>query len=105
MAQENNTEPSQISLCLKTNKLSPNIKRTRFIFIYGKHMAGVIRIQIDNGEVDRVYKPRFLGVIINKKITLKEHITYLSGKMCRSIEILIKARHCLNKHAMITLDY
>ena len=52
-----------------------------------------------------MYKTKFLGVIIDHKITWKEHVAYVSGKMSRSMGILIKARNCLNKHAMMTLYY
>ena len=65
----------------------------------------VVKIQIDNEEIDRVYKTKFLGVIIDHKIARKVHVTYVSGKISRSIGILIKARSCLNKHAMMTFDY
>ena len=102
MAQEINIELSQISLWLKTNKLSLNIKKTHFMLFHRKKRDAVIKIQIDNEEIDRVYKTKFLGVIIDHKITWKEHVTYVSGKMSRSIGILIKARSCLNKHAMMT---
>ena len=63
------------------------------------------KIQIDNEEIDRVYKTKFLGVIIDYKITWKEHVIYVSGKMSRSIGILVKARSCFNKDAMMTLYY
>ena len=52
----------------------------------------VVKIQIDNEEIDRVYQTKFLGVIIDHKIAWKEHVTYVSGKISRSIGILIKAR-------------
>ena len=63
----------------------------------------MIKIRIDNEEIDRVYKTKFL--IVDHKITWNEHVTYVSGKMSRSIGILIRARSCLNKHAMMTLYY
>ena len=93
MAQEINIELSQISLWLKTNKLSLNIKKTHFMLFHRKIIDAVIKIQIDNEEIDRVYKTKFLCVIIDHKITWKEHVTYVSGKMTRSIGILIKTCH------------
>ena len=56
MAQEINIELSQISLWLKTNKLSLNIKKTHFMLFHRKKIDAVIKIQIDNDEIDRVYK-------------------------------------------------
>ena len=105
LVQEINNELSQISLWLKSNKLSLNIKKTHFMVFRRRKIDGDIKINIDDDEIDRVYKTKFLGVIIDHKITWKEHVTYVSGKMSRSIGILIKARNCLIKHAMMTLYY
>ena len=105
LVQEINNGLSQISLWLKSNKLSLNIKKTHFMVFHRKKIDGDIKIKIDDEEIDWVYKTKFLDVIIDHKITWKEHVTYVSGKMSRSIGILIKARNCLNKHAMMTLYY
>ena len=63
------------------------------------------KIEIDNEEIDQVYKTKFLGIIIDNKITWKQHITYIFEKMSSRIGILIKACNCLNKHATMTLYY
>ena len=43
MAQEINIELSQISLWLKTNKLSLNIKKTHFMLFHKKKIDAVIK--------------------------------------------------------------
>ena len=105
LVQEIDNELSQTSLWLKSNKLSLNIKKTHFMVFHRKKIDGDIKIKIDDEEIDRVYKTKFLGVMIDHKITWKEHVKYVSGKMSRNIGIFIKARNCLNKHAMMTLYY
>ena len=105
LAHEINGELCHISHMLKVNKLSLNIKKTHFIVFHRKHFKGDIKIQIDQQDIDRVWKTKFLGVIIDHKLSWKDHITYVSGKMSRSIGILIKARNLLNRKAMMTLYY
>ena len=64
-----------------------------------------MNIVIDGQAIDEVKKTKFLGVIIDSKLNWKEHISYISGKLARSIGMIIKARHFLNKHGLIALYY
>ena len=53
---------------LKSNKLSINVKKIHFMLFQND---GDIKIEIDDEEIDRVYKTKFLGVITDHKITWK----------------------------------
>ena len=64
-----------------------------------------INIVIDGLAIDEVKKTKFLGVIIDSKLNWKEHFSYISGKLSRSIGMIIRARHFLNKHGLIALWY
>ena len=55
--------------------------------------------------MNEVDKTKFLSVIIDKKLTWKEHISYLSSKISRGIGMIIKAKKRLNKDALVTLYY
>ena len=60
-----NDELSNISTWLKTNKLSLNVKKTHYmIFHRKKAVMPNLKIQIDNQDIDQVYKTKFLGVVI-----------------------------------------
>ena len=39
-----------------------------------------------------------MGVIIDNKINWKDHISYIAGKVSRSIGMMIRARKYLQKH-------
>ena len=66
-----------------------------------KHMDA--KITIDGHEIDQVVKTKFLGVVIDNKLNWKEHVSLISGKISRSIGVIIKAKHSLNKDALMTL--
>ena len=61
------------------------------------------KITIDGHEIDQVVKTKFLGVVIDNKLNWKEHVSLISGKISRSIGMIIKAKHNLNKDALMTL--
>ena len=88
-----NGELENISLWLKINKLSLNIKKTHFImFQRGKSTMSIPDITIDNQPIDKVEKTKFLGVFIDSKLSWKNHICLVAGKLSKSIGMIIKAR-------------
>ena len=75
-----NNELTEISLWLKVNKLSLNIKKTHYmVFSKKKTPRNELRLQIDGEAINEVYKTKFLGVIIDNKLNWKDHIPYICG--------------------------
>ena len=46
---------------------------------------------------------KFLGVCIDHQITWKDHITYISNKLSKSIAIIYRASHVLDTKALYCL--
>ena len=101
-----NGELENISLWLKINKLSLNIKKPHFImFQKGKSTMSIPDITIDNQPIDKVEKTKFRGVVIDSKLSWKNHICLVAGKLSKSIGVIMKAREYLNRSALLTLYY
>ena len=99
-------ELKNISLWLKVNKLSLNVNKTHFIvFTKRKKCNEPIKLFIDNQTIDEVRIITFLGVIIDKKITWKDHINYVAGKVSRAIGMMVKAIKYIRKEALLTLYF
>ena len=62
------------------------------------------KLSID-GELTNEVAKAFFGILIDDKLTWKQHIAYTSGKISRGIGMIIKARQYLNKQGMISLYY
>ena len=78
MAYNINYELEQISLWLKVNKLSLNVKKTHYmVFTNKKSRTANLKISIDNQIIDEVCQTKFLGVMIDNKLTWKNHISYI----------------------------
>ena len=88
-----NHELEEISTWLKATRLSLNVKKTHFMVFSKKHMANSdLHIKINE-------------LIIDEKVTWREHINYISGKVSKGIGIIIKAGKVLHKQSLTNLYY
>ncbi len=55
---------------------------------------------LNNEEIERVYEKIFLGVIIDHKLCCKSHINHVKTNMSKSIAILNRTKHILNKKTL-----
>ena len=46
-------------------------------------------------------KAKYLGILTDNKLTWKQYIAYVSGKIARGIGMTIKVRQYLNKQGLI----
>ena len=101
-----NLELREISLWLKVNKLSLNVKKTYYMLFTNKrsHKPSIC-VNIDGHPIDEVQYTRFLGIYIDNKLNWKKHIAYISGKVSRGIGIILKARKVLNSDALKSLYF
>ena len=76
-----------ISQWFKLNKLSLNVKKCNFMLFTNKKMSYDIMLKIDNLCIERVTQTKFLGVIINEKLSWENHIQLLKNKVSKSIGI------------------
>ena len=60
-------------------------------------------IRIDGESVNEVKKTELLDVIIDKWLSWKDHISYISGKIARGIGVIVKDRKDLLKNYLINL--
>ena len=48
---------------------------------------------------------KYLGVLIDDKLTFKQHISAVSKKICRTIGLMYKLRHYVSKNILVMLYY
>ena len=76
----------------KLNQLSLNIKKTIYILFNSKQKQIKVNliIKVDNVEIDKVSKTKFLGIIINENLRWKDHIALVKTKVNNNIGIIQK---------------
>ena len=60
-------------------------------------------IVIDQKEVRRVKLVKYLGIIVDDKLTSSQHVDYISSKITRNIGILKRMRHFIPEESLLLL--
>ena len=101
-----NYEMANIVRWIRCNKLSLNIDKTNYIiFNRCRKPTAHPTIYIEGMTIKRVLSIKFLGVIIDDKLSWREHVDYIRGKISRSIGVLYRARPLLSQQSLIKLYY
>ena len=81
---------------LKANKLSLNIKKTHFMVFSNKNKTPTNMILHIGGQpIEKVEHTKFVGVILDHKITWKKHINYIPVKLQKELALLKKFENIL----------
>jgi len=82
LVKTDNCELDKICYWFKLNKLSLNIKKTKFILSRSSNSlhAEDIVINIDNIKIEQAVSTKFLEVIINQTVSWNEHIQTINPR-------------------------
>ena len=64
-----------------------------------------VSISINNCEIDMVYKTKLLGLVIDSKFNGKDHVAMVKSKLSKSIAIMHKAKHLLDRRSDMILYF
>ena len=88
-----NTELIQVSDWIKANKLSLNVQKTNYM-IYSNTISSLPgNIIFDNIAIQKVNSTKFLGVIIDNKLSWKLHIDNICKTVSRNVGVINKLKH------------
>ena len=77
-----NEELENISTWLKVNRLSLIIGKTQFMIFTRKNIKDEdIDLYIEGTEIEKVHVSKFLRIIIDDKLSWKDHVAYISNKI------------------------
>ena len=91
------------------NKLSINPSKTKYLTFHpqtnrpGQHNMSHCSVNMDNKILERVNSIKFLGVIINNKLTWDEHKQYLHRKISKTIGIIYKCKNIMTENELINI--
>ena len=89
-----NQELVKLQNWFAVKKLSLNVNKTSFMIFGKKRNVPGICITINQEDIERVYKQKFLGVIIDDKLSWKTQIRLVKSKLAKATSIIYKSR-CL----------
>ena len=101
-----NEEIDIISQWLKVNKLVLNISKTNYMVMSSKKNKipeDLCKIKINGHQIEQVSETKFLGVMIDNKMSWKSHIDYINSKIMRGVGIIRRAKNFVYKDTLKTL--
>ena len=99
-----NEELAKIHTWLKINKLSLNVRKTKFmIFHMPQRKVTIPKLKIDNNEIEYVEEFNFLGFVLDKKLGWQGHINMITKKLSKITGVLCRIKHLLPQDVLLTL--
>ncbi len=92
-----------MSIWFKVNKLSLNVSKTNYMIFNGNRRGEECNISIDGMNVNRVHVTKFLGVLVDDKLSWTNQITSVCKNVAKNTSILYKVKHILNSDSLYTL--
>ena len=97
-----NIELDKLSIWLASNKLTLNIDKSHFVIFHRARLKqNTVNISLCDISLNRVNFTKFLGVIIDDKLSFSRHISYIKNKISIGMGIIIKARKYLNRKSLL----
>ena len=82
------------------NSLKLNTTKTKYMLI-SNTINHDFNIVIHNQQISRVKEEKFLGVLIDDKLSFNSHRVALAKKVANNCGVLFRARHMLNKNHLL----
>ena len=103
-----NSELQNLHQWCCVNKLSINPSKTNTIIIPPKQTNATIphlHLTSNGSAINIVDSAKYLGVVIDNELNLKQHIKIVERKVARSVGILSKLKHFFPQNIMLQLYY
>ena len=99
-----NSDLNKINEWLKINKLSLNVKKSKYIiYKLGNKQVNNLLLKIDETVIERVQHFNLLGVTLQENLSLDVHIKNISIKCSKLIVILNKLKRFLPLNIKVTM--
>ena len=106
LSDEINNELKNISDWLSINKLSLNVKKTKFM-IFHHHQRTIThlvpKLQITGHEIERVSEFNFLGLTVDEHLSWNPHVQKISNKISRALGVISRLKRILPTFVLLTL--
>ena len=105
-----NRELHNINAWFISNKLSLNVKKTKFSFFHKAIRRDDLplvlpKLYIDNQVIKRRPSIKFLGILLDENLSWKEHLKLTENKIAKNIGLIYKAKPNLNKDSLLALYF
>ena len=105
-----NRDLEKISLWFIANRLSLNVKKTKYTLFHKKSVRDNIPLKlpdlkIANNFIERTTSIKFLGVMIDEDITREDHIHTIAKKLAKNLGLLYQAKQIVDNESLKTIYF
>ena len=101
-----NREMSKLVNWVNSNRLALNVSKTNFVIFSAKNKPlKPVTIIINRQAIQQNDYVKYLGVLIDSKLSFKQHITAITKKISRAIGLLYKLRQYVTRKVLIMMCY
>ena len=93
LQNEVNVELEKVFIWLASNKLTLNIKKSKFMLITRKQTIPKFCVKINNSPLESCDSYKYLGVIIDKKLNWELHVKHITPKIAKACGALARLRN------------
>ena len=106
LESETNSELDKVNTWLASNKLTLNIKKSKFmVFTNKKKHYHDILLKINGNPLERCTSYKYLGIVMDDKLKWDDHIDYICKKISKGCGALVKMRHCASLELLREIYY
>ena len=98
-----NSELQKLTQWIRANRLSLNLQKTKYMLFSHTLSSLPSDIFFDNSPLEKVSNIKFLGVIIDDKLSWKFHLDKICRIISRNIGVINKLKNCLPNKSLLTL--
>ena len=98
-----NTELNKVMHWIRANKLSLNLQKTKYIIFSNTINTLPSDIIFESTPLEKVTQIKFLGIIVDNKLSWKNHIDSICKTISRNIGIINKLKLHLPSSSLLTL--
>jgi len=98
-----NEELENVSKWLQINKLKLNTKKTKYMMIGHKKTYSDSKIKIDGEIIEIVKEMKYLGVILDAKLTFNKHAEYIQKKLGKKISFFGRIRQKISRKTALSI--
>ena len=98
-----NTELANSCEWFTCNRLSLNLKKTHAMVFTNKSVDKNVNIRLNNNVIEQVNSCTFLGVVIDDKLTWKNHCQKVLTLISRNLGIIRKLKHYFPSYILLSI--
>ena len=88
---------------LSANKLVINLNKTHLMLFTNRKRPQEVTLNVNGNSITEKVESKFLGVIVDNKLSWQPHIKYISNKISKSLSVLRYLRYSFPKYILKTL--